>query len=522
MRHRQQLFGTIFCAVGLCLAFTTDSCRGQASGETTFRDILALSRLTSSKLTGLDAVATFSDKQRAVFFQVVDRLKQFRRLPSRFPEAASMPDHWLSSRDEVVGEIFHLRGYITLVETVVLDEKQSLIHGVNQIYESRFIFASDSDTEQIPILLLSTKVPKRWQPADSNPEPVVVRGVLASVTDERSDRLALLIADHIGWFPAGGTPTGQLLLARHGMDVGLLDEVQHNQPFVPASVSREGEAFYDALKALRQIEQKEILKLAKENVTRVAEQWKQQREQLAADLAAKRTQLKQSTDENERKRLAQIARLAQSRRDMAITVARQAKNKQSSVAPMLLQPSKEVGELFYFDGTARRAIWIDSEGQADVPGYYEIEVYTAEARLLDDRPMVCCMTRLPEGFPVGDEIREPVRIAGIFFKSWRYRARDDLRNQGGRNQGGRDQGGRDQSGPDQGQTSQPRWLYTPVLLGKQPIWLTTSSKQTEGWAVWAGVSFLLVLAVLWGSMIWLSGSDRRAHRSLRRDEKIEL
>ena len=353
-----------------------------------------------------------------------------------------------------------------------------------------------------PVVLLSSGIPKLWRAKAVLDEPVVVRGALASAPDAASDQQAVVIADHIRWYPTTGAPTGQLLLARQRMDVALLDEVVHRKPFVKPSVSREGEAFYAVLLSLRAADQTELIDLAKANVGRVAAAWREREPKLDQQLIQQREQLAQAETDDERKRLSLEVRRAKTRRDLATTIARQAGNGQSSVATMFLQPEKEVGELFYFEGTARRAVWIAAEGQDDIAGYYELEVFPSEARLLDNRPIVCCVSELPDGFSVGDEIREPVRIAGIFFKSWRYRGRDTI--------------------DERGETESQRRLYTPVLLSKQPVWLKHSGDRTNAWAIWGGAAFLVALLVLWASMAWLSKSDRLARRNLRRPEVIDL
>jgi len=119
-------------------------------------------------------------------------------------------------------------------------------------------------------------------------------------------------------------------------------------------------------------------------------------------------------------------------------------------------------------------------------------------------PIVCCVGRLPEGFPTGDEIREPVRLSCLFFKSWRYRSRKLV--------------------AASGETSRQRQRYNPVplVLGNMPTWLQASAKRDSRWALWGGLAFLGALASLWISLSWLARRDRRARASLRPTEIIDI
>ena len=47
-----------------------------------------------------------------------------------------------------------------------------------------------------------------------------------------------------------------------------------------------------------------------------------------------------------------------------------------------------------------------------------MEVFTEDSQ---NRPLVFCVRELPPGMPTGGDLREPIRVAGFFFKSWRYR-----------------------------------------------------------------------------------------------------
>ncbi len=477
------------------------SVSAQDGESVNLREVLELAGVGPTRLKELPERAALTDADWQVLLQVMTRLEQFRELQPP-PRLSTLPPAWRNADEEAVGAVFDIEGRVTAVEAVALGEELAKITGTNVIYVCSFVFA-DAVAEATPTVeVLSSRIPQAWKAKQQFDEPVTARCVLVGLPDENRSRPAIVVTSHLAWYPTDGAPTGQVLLARHGMDVALLDEVVHRQPFVKPGVSREGEAFYACLKALRAMDLRELTRWARENVAPVAEAWRKRKPELAAQHQQLAAELAQASEPSERERLGLEVRRAKTWRDLATTIARQAEKHQSSVATMFLQPEQEVGELFFFEGTARRAVWIAVEDDPDLAGYYEVEVYPIEARLLDNRPVVCCVTVLPENFPTGDLIREPVQIAGAFFKNWRYRSRD-LVQQGG-------------------ETESPRQLYTPVVLAKTPIWLSKTVARDSRASLWAGIAFLVALATMWASMAWLAKRDRRERAALRPRESIDV
>ena len=184
--------------------------------------------------------------------------------------------------------------------------------------------------------------------------------------------------------------------------------------------------------------------------------------------------------------------LEEARRELALAaaVSKQAKRQVSSVAPLFLQPERETGQLVRIEGVARRAVRI-AANRPNLDGYYEMEVFPSDSQNL---PVVCCLSSLPAEFPKGDEIREHVRVDGLFFKSWRYRTRKNL--------------------ADSGQTDRQQQLYTPVVVGGAPTWLPRETNRPNQWAAWGGFGFLAALAILWIVMISLAKRDRLQRAAL--------
>ncbi len=475
--------------------------RAQEGEAVNLREVLELGGVGPTRLKALPDREAFTDDDWQVLIQVVTRLEQFRDVQSS-PRLSTQPPMWSDGDEEVVGAVFEIEGHVTAVEEVALDEELARITGKNVIYVCSFAFADATARATSVVEVLSSHIPRAWKNRRQFDESVTAHCVLVRQPDTENSRPATVVTSHLAWYPTDGVPTGQALLARHGMDVALLDEVVHRQPFVKPEVSREGEAFYAGLKALLAMDLRELTSEAQENVAPVAEAWRKRQPELAAKHRRLTAEYEQAGEPSERERLALEVRRAKTWRDLATTIARQAENGQSSVATMFLQPEQEVGELFFFEGTARRAVWIAVEDDADLAGYYEVEVYPIEARLLDNRPVVCCVHALPEGFLVGDLIREPVQIAGVFFKSWRYRSRNLVQQDG--------------------ETETPRQLYTPVLLAKTPTWLSKTVPRDSRASLWAGIAFLVALATVWASMTWLAKRDRRERAALRPRESIDI
>ena len=451
---------TIRCVAWACCVATLlglSVCAAETESER-FRAILELAEIGPEVLAELGQGPDYSDDDWQLVMQIFGRLQQFRDPDLSANYSVLVPADRL-------GEIVRISGILVAVEKIVLTEQAAELHGQKFLYRCQLHFLISAGYGTGGVTVLTTQVPKSWATKKEFQEGVNLRGVVLQYSKENGQ--ALLLTDHLAWYPKQGVPTGQILLARHGMDVALLDDVRHRKPFVKSEVSREGEAFYAALTALAQVEPQELVLLAKENVARVAKKWRGQQEQLENNHQGLKTRLAVATKASEQTALRQQIKQAKKERGLAAAVVQQAEAGRSSVAPMFLQPEKNVGELFFFEGTARRAVRIAAEGQTGIEAYYELEVFTNDSQNL---PIVCCVARLPEGFPTGDAIREPVRVAGVFFKLWRFRSRKLLESAG--------------------ETTGQRQLYTPVVLGNVPTWLNKSSQQKNPWALWGGLAFL--------------------------------
>ena len=438
-----------------------------------FPGVLATAGLGPEVLTLLAADPEYDLDDWQVLSQLVYRLRQFP------PEQLQ---HWAQSEGETPGELVEVSATVTQVEPVASPEGLSEESPLTGLSRCRFESVDGSGG-----IVLVPQIPKQWRGRAVSGETVRVLQILLGTTPEGE---RLFVASHLAWFPQQGVPSGWLLLARQGMDVSLLDEVRHRQPFVKPDVSREGEAFYQCLAALARLDRRELAQLTQENVAAVSEAFREIIPTAQQRVTELRRQVSAIEDPLQREALQQ--QLAVARRELALAeaVERQGQQRLSSVAPLFLQPEDEVGELVRIEGIARRAVRIAvTDADSRPPGidaYYELEVFTPDSQNL---PVVCCVVRLPAEFPLGDAIRAPVRVDGVFFKSWRYRSRKNL--------------------ADAGQTGRPQQLYTPVVVGGEPRRLPTLSGGESPWGVWGGIAFLAGLAAVWIAMLRVAERDRR-------------
>jgi hypothetical protein len=163
-------------------------------------------------------------------------------------------------------------------------------------------------------------------------------------------------------------------------------------------------------------------------------------------------------------------------------------------------PQPQIGRLIVFDGVARRATRVEvgqnpAGGSMDVSHryamdhYYELEVFTDDSQ---NFPVIFCVRDLPAGFPIGADIRVPVRVAGFFFKNWLYTTRGRSVTSDGTGDG----------------PAGPRAQYAPLLIGRAPIVLKTEHAGPPIGRFVLGGLFVLGLVAIWATAIWFARDDR--------------
>ena len=448
-----------------------------AEGGGNFREVLMTAGVEAPALMGLASEqSTWDDAARSTAHRILNLLKRYddRQLDDWMEPASKA-----LATDAAPGALIWLEG---AAHTWEMGEQFSMCQVISA---------------GRPITVISPRLPGAWpdvSDSDAAAEPVKFRAVVLRLGEGDEQAPTQVLANWIQWRPTSGVPRGWLTLAAVGFDVALLDEIRHRRPFVSSQVSREADAFYSMLAAATNFTPSDLATSAQQEISRRASEW----ERLSAEA---RQELKTLGSVES---AAPAAKKLQRRIALAQTVLKRGESGLSSVAPMFLTPDVEVGRLVVIDGMARRAVRVAAQSDRAakkhaVPreSYFEIEVFTADS---ENMPVVCCVAELPAGFPTGDLIREPVRVAGFFFKNWVYRSRKT----------------------DAAERGTPRQLaYAPIVISPRPIQLAPASAGGESrWGFWAGVAFLLALggcAALFGL---LSRRDRLARRRNRRYDAV--
>lgn len=212
--------------------------------------------------------------------------------------------------------------------------------------------------------------------------------------------------------PTNGS-MGRALLAELGFDLAMFESIVDRRPLAP----EEAAAFYGLLRCVSDAPATQLARLASAGLT---------------DYVARRE-----------------AALGHSVRDRQLREALRSQQGRGrySVASLFGDGDAERGELVVFDAVVRRAVRVDAGDSAEaqragVAHYYELEAFPEDSQNL---PLVFVVRELPKGFPVGDAIRQPARLAGVFLKQWAYRARR------------------------RGDGDADRRQFAPLLVGRAPI-----------------------------------------------------
>ncbi|TWU00301.1 hypothetical protein Pla108_12500 [Botrimarina colliarenosi] len=244
--------------------------------------------------------------------------------------------------------------------------------------------------------------------------------------------------------PAAGS-MGAALLAELGFDVELFAKVVDQQRLR----SEESEAFYALLGAVEATPASQLARLARTGL----DDYVARHRRAAGDTVRDRWVIRSLETEQAQRRY--------------------------SVTPLFGEGAAERGELVVFDAIVRRAVRVDASAsdaaaRRGIDHYFELEAFTEDSQNL---PIVFVVRELPAGFPVGDAIRQPARLAGFFFKQWAYRSRT-----------------RTERGNDRRQ-------FAPLLVGRAPIPLALPDAATirPGTAIGlaATVALVAVAAALW-------------------------
>jgi hypothetical protein len=168
-------------------------------------------------------------------------------------------------------------------------------------------------------------------------------------------------------------------------------------------------------------------------------------------------------------------------------------------AGLMKAPADHLGELYQFDGTARRAIKIritDSDviARFGFDHYYELEVFIdlggvlqIADRKVDTYPVVFCIRELPPGMPSGEHISEHVQVRGFMFKLWTYST--EITNK----------------------LNPELRMRSPLLVGRTIEW---QSRQAQSGPT-VGTTSVIVLSILVAAGLFCAWKFRRGDREFR-------
>ena len=380
-----------------------------------FGQLLTLAGWDAARFAQFQNGSPLSDARRQELLDLLRRLNTFDGPQLTQWARAGQPFQAASSADRQ-GELFQLSGRVTQVERHPLPAELAAQLELPAYFVCEMVLDGDAGTAAI----ITDRIPAAWTEMKSLDEPASAAGVFIQVAApqraDSDDADALFVSREIAWHPREPrepfVSLGESVLGTLGVDVGLLDGVRQRRPIS----GTEREPFYQVLDAAGRLGANELVRFAGHNLQSVKKFWSDEAQRLAA-LANESPTTVNSAD---RQRL-QMAREVQSRAAEGLY----------SVAPLFNDPEQQVGELVAFDGTARRVARVDVGQHADgtasdvarrfgIDHYYEIDLFTDDSQ---NNPIVFCVRELPPGFPIGNNLHEPVRIAGFFFKSWSFRSR---------------------------------------------------------------------------------------------------
>jgi hypothetical protein len=426
-------------------------CAGSAEPLDSHRELLAIFEMDDAFFAGFADDRPLDEAERAKALKVLHRLRKAD--PGEIDRWSQNGPAWkdLAERPERHhGAMTRLDGYVTRIEPAPLTDRQARQFELVAWHRCELEVEGGGRA-----VVFVEAAPVAWKRARPIRERAQVRGLflkrLPAADRDGANRtgLPLLVAPRVAWFP-------DTLLGKSGMDVGLLDDVVDRERLRP----EETEAFYQLLAAAGRAEPGELERHAARRLAAQAREL--ERSEAAADPARKA-------------RLRHTRVLAQRGR--------------SDVEPLFNRPHEARGELVLLEGTVLRAVEIRIEppemaARVGRSRYFEVDLVTEDSHA---NPLCVCLADLPEGLSLGEQLNEQVRVAGFFFKQWKY-------PRGGRKR------------PE----AAAQFQLAPLLVGRQGEWL--KGPDTSGGmaltALVVGLPLLLVVALV--GWRWLADSRLRA------------
>lgn len=465
------------------------------------REMLKLYGIDESNFLTMRDGEPISDAEREVLLRVLYRVRNFSQTDISDWLKRDVTYQDLTERpDDFRGELIPVVG--RLEEIVLARPPREVMdrYALEQFFFCKLRLAVSDQTSWV----VTSTLPQRWQTEGAVDERVTAAGMFMKISVSPDGRRPLVfVAPRLRWHPdepdeAAGVNLGMTILGDLGVDVGLLDELKDRRRII----DREREIFYQILWGVDKAGTQELDRYARTNLSRLSQVWQGEvdafhsaEQTLKDEMAAEKLPLPER-----KQRLIDLP--GRQRKLIAGRCLEEAQRQRFSVFPLFNQPEEHRGQLVALEGTARRAMRIElgkglQRGGANrdivarfgIDHYYEVEIFTIDS---ENNPLVFCVRRLPPGFPEGEAISEPVRIAGFFLKSWSYHTQQpaDIRPDG---------------------TFQRQQQLAPLLIGREPIWLQTDSARDPYHGIMAGGLFVLAVLGAWLSVWRYSRRDKQFH-----------
>jgi hypothetical protein len=162
-------------------------------------------------------------------------------------------------------------------------------------------------------------------------------------------------------------------------------------------------------------------------------------------------------------------------------------------AHLMEEPSKYRGALVHFEGRLRKLVQYDAPKLAAAEGVAQLYEAWIFGTTHYSNPMCVLFTELPPGLRPGEKLDRWVAFDAFFFKRYRYRAVDAVRD-------------------------------APLLMGRAPRAPATPAATTEptvsemltGFVAFGAGTVALVVLLAW----WFRRSDQRIHSTLARAQMV--
>lgn len=359
----------LIAVVAACPAFAARQCSAQEPADS--REVFRALGVEDEYFDRLADGLPIGREERDSLFRVMHRLRKFpTEKQKRWAMDSKLLETALVRPKDYRGQIFSLRGRILDVKPLTVPKEDA------ERYEMKVYYCCmlKLDSLRQPIVVFTENVPRQWK---NGAKPNTEGGALgvfmknANLFSEappgETNLMPVFAAARIAWYPNN-------LLGRLGMDVGLLDTVENQEPLT----KEESPAFYEMLAAVGRAQPGQLADQAKANLPKMPQKFRWT-DSFGQD--------------------------------------------QYSIVPLFNDAQNQTGRLVMLRGTTRlvEKVHVEPEIAAEYgfDHYFNVMLVTADSQ---GNPLTFCVLELPEGMPQGSKTRyaEDIQIAGFFFKTWSY------------------------------------------------------------------------------------------------------